>query len=117
MFKNGNVSVMVSDFKKEVQFYVETLGLKLQQEIDGHFALVEAPGLTIGLLHLPGEQGAQRATTGSMSIGLEVEELESAIETLKSRGVQFHDYVEGKAAQVANFSDPEGNPLYLVCNR
>lgn len=117
MFKSGNVSVMVADFKKAVQFYVETLGLKLQHEMGGHFALVEAPGLTIGLLHLAGEQGAQPGTSGGMSIGFEVEELESAIATLKSRGVEFHDYVEGKAAQVVHFSDPEGNTLYLVCNR
>ncbi|MFP7335901.1 hypothetical protein SFC23_21440 [Shouchella clausii] len=43
--------------------------------------------------------------------------MESAIETLKSRGVQFHDSVEGKAANVVHFNDPEGNTLYLVCNR
>ncbi|GIP26623.1 hypothetical protein J23TS9_17530 [Paenibacillus sp. J23TS9] len=117
MFKSGNVSVMVADLTKAVEFYVETLGLKLQHEMGGHFAQVEAPGLTIGLLHLDGEQGTQPQTSGSMSIGFEVEELELAIETLKSRGVEFHDYVEGKAAQVVHFSDPEGNTLYLVCNR
>lgn len=117
MFKSGNVSVPVADLKKAVQFYVETLGLKLQHEMGGHFAQVEAPGLTIGLLHLTGEQGIQPRTSGSMSIGFEVEEMESAIETLKSRGVQFYDYVEGQAAQVVHFSDPDGHTLYLVCNR
>ncbi|WP_248923981.1 VOC family protein [Paenibacillus hamazuiensis] len=117
MFKSGHVSVMVADFKKAVQFYVETLGLKLQHETDGHFAQVEAPGLTIGLLHLTGEQGMQPGTSGSMSIGFEVEELESAVETLKSRGVEFHDYVQGQAARLVHFSDPDGNTLYLICNR
>ncbi|MEC0240661.1 VOC family protein [Paenibacillus dokdonensis] len=117
MFKSANVTVMVTDLKKAVKYYVETLGLKLQHEMDGHFAQVEAPGLMIGLLHLAGEHGSQPETSGSMSIGFEVEDLESAIETLKSRGVEFHDYVEGKAAQVVHFSDTEGNILYLVCNR
>ncbi|TBL67979.1 VOC family protein [Paenibacillus thalictri] len=117
MFKSGNVTVMVADLKKAVKFYVETLGLKLQHEMDGHFAQVEAPGLTIGLLHLAGEHGLQPETSGSMSIGFEVEELDSAMETLKSRGVEFHNGVEGNAAQVIHFSDPEGNTLYLVYNR
>lgn len=117
MFKSGNVTVMVADLNKAVQFYVETLGLKLQHEPDGHFAQIEAPGLTIGLLHLAGEQVSEPVISGSMSIGFEVEDLESAIETLKSRGVEFHDAVEGKAAQVVHFSDPDGNTLYLVSSR
>lgn len=117
MFMGGNATILVADLKKAVKFYVETLGLKLQHEMDGHFVQVEAPGLTIGLLHLSGDQGVKPGTSGSMSIGFEVGELESAIETLKSRGVQFHDYVEGQAAQVVHFSDPEGNTLYMVRNR
>ncbi|GIN71697.1 hypothetical protein J14TS2_21720 [Bacillus sp. J14TS2] len=114
MFKSANVTVMVADLKRAVQFYVETLGLKLQNGMDEHFVQIEAPGLTIGLLHLAEEQESQPEKSGSMSIGFEVQELESAVETLKSRGVEFHDSVEGKAAQVVHFSDPEGNTLYLV---
>lgn len=117
MFKSGNVTVVVEDLQKAVKFYVETLGLKLQHEMDGHFAQIEAPGLTMGLLHLSGDEGVTPGTSGSMSIGFEVEEMEAAIATLKSRGVQFHHDVEGQAAQVVHFSDPEGNTLYLVCNR
>ena len=111
MFKSGNVSVMVADFKKAVQFYVETLGLKLTHEVEGHLAVVEVPGLTISLLYPPaGEQGK----SGSMSIGFEVQELESAVEILKSRGVEFQHFMEENATRLAHFSDPEGNPLYLI---
>jgi catechol 2,3-dioxygenase-like lactoylglutathione lyase family enzyme len=110
MFKSGNVSVMVADFKKAVQFYVETLGLKLTHQIEGHLAQVEAPGLTIWLLHPAGEQ----EKSGSISIGFEVQELESAIEILKSRGVEFQHFMEENATRLAHFSDPEGNPLYLI---
>lgn len=117
MLKSGNVTVMVADMKKAVQFYVDTLGLELQHEGDGHFVQVAAPGLTIGLLHLAGDHGSGPVKSGSMSIGFEVDDMESAIQTLKSRGVEFHDAVEGQAAQVVHFSDPEGNTLYLVCNR
>jgi catechol 2,3-dioxygenase-like lactoylglutathione lyase family enzyme len=118
MFKGGNVTVTVSDMNKSVKFYVETLGLTLQYEPDGHFAQIQAPGLTIGLLHLPGdpagESGSQDKPSGAMSIGFEVQDLESVVRTLESRGVRFHNSVDGKAAQVVHFSDPDGNTLYLV---
>lgn len=114
MFKSGNVSVMVADFKKAVQFYVETLGLKLTHQVEGHLAVVEAPGLTISLLYPAGEQGSPQGKSGSMSIGLEVQELESAVEILKSRGVEFQHMMEEAATRLAHFSDPEGNPLYLI---
>ncbi|MED4976300.1 VOC family protein [Heyndrickxia faecalis] len=52
MFTSANVTVTVADLKKTVQFYTETLGLKLQGEMDDHFVQIEAPRLTIGLLHL-----------------------------------------------------------------
>ncbi|AVD55983.1 MULTISPECIES: VOC family protein [Heyndrickxia] len=114
MFTSANVTVTVADLKKTVQFYTETLGLKLQGEMDDHFVQIEAPRLTIGLLHLTGERNAQSAKSESMSIGFVVQDLEAAIKTLKSHGVKFHDYVEGKAAQVVHFNDPDGNTLYLV---
>ncbi|MDQ0188898.1 VOC family protein [Alicyclobacillus cycloheptanicus] len=117
MFKSANVTVMTADMKRAIQFYVETLGLKLLDEFEGHFAQVQAPGLTIGLLHIEGEQGPTPAPSGSMSIGFEVESLSAAMETLKSRGVEFHDPVDGEAAQVVHFNDPDGNTLYLVRSR
>lgn len=117
MFKSGNVTIMVADFKKAVQFYVETLGLQLQHQVEGHFAQVEAPGLTIGLLHPTGEQGVQPGKSESISIGFEVQELESAIEVLKSRGVEFQHIMENNGTRLAHFNDPDGNPLYLICNR
>lgn len=117
MFKSGNVTVMAADMKKSIRFYVETLGLKLQDETEDHFALVKAPGIMIGLLHIAGEPSSQPENSGSMSIGFEVDDLESATSTLKTRGIDFHDSVDGEEARVVHFNDPDGNLLYLVCNR
>ena len=114
MFKSGNVTVMVSDFAKAKHFYVEMLGLKLQHQVEGHIAVVEAPGLAISLLHPRGEHGSQPVAGGSISIGFEVEELESVVEKLKSRGVEFQHIMEEPATRLAHFSDPDGNPLYLI---
>ena len=114
MFKSGNVSIMAADFKKAVQFYVETLELKLTHQVEGHLAVVEAPGLTISLLYTAGEQRSQQVKSGSMSIGFEVQNLESAMEILKSRGVEFQHFMEENATRLAHFCDPDGHPLYLI---
>ncbi|MDF2963320.1 MAG: Glyoxalase-like domain protein [Paenibacillus sp.] len=113
MFKNGNVTVMVTDLNKAVQFYVDTLGLKLHYQVEGHWAQVEAPGLTIGL-HPNGENGAQPGTSDSLSIGFEPHDFNQSLETLQSRGIVFAGVMEDKATRIAPFRDPDGNPLYLV---
>jgi len=114
MFKSGHVSVMVADLKQAVRFYVETLGLKLTHQVEGHLAVVEVPGLTISFIYSAGEQSSEQGKSQNMSIGLEVQDLDSAVELLKSRGVQFQHITEEKATRLAHFSDPEGNPLYLI---
>ena len=53
LFKNANVTLMVRDFEKSLQFYTETLGLRLQNRWKNEFAEVEGPGLTIGLHPIP----------------------------------------------------------------
>jgi predicted enzyme related to lactoylglutathione lyase len=113
LFKSGNVTVMVSDLHRAVQFYAETLGLRLQYEVQGHWAQIEAPGLTIGL-HPAGEHGSRSGKSESLSIGFEVDDLVAATETLQSRGVVFSPVMEDKATRIAYFSDPDGNSLYLV---
>lgn len=113
LYKNGNVTVMVSDLSKAVQFYVETLELKLQYEVPGHWAQIEAPGLTIGL-HPANEHGSKPGKSESLSIGLEVQNLSAVITTLQERNVVFAPIMEDKATRIAYFGDPDGNPLYLI---
>ncbi|MDP4104729.1 MAG: VOC family protein [Bacillota bacterium] len=114
MFKSGFVTIIVDDLKKAEHFYVETLGLKVQFQVEGHLVQVEAPGLTIGLLHPREGQDSQPRKSGSIHIGLEVQELESAIKLLQSRGIEFQPIMEEEATRLVYFSDPEGNSLYLI---
>lgn len=114
MFKSGFVTVVVDDLKQAEQFYVETLGLRVQFQVEGHLVQVEAPGLTIQLLHPREGQDSYSGKSGNVHIGLEVQELESAIHLLKSRGVAFQPVMEEEATRLVYFSDPEGNPLYLI---
>lgn len=114
MFKSASVTIVVDDLKKAEQFYVETLGLKVQFKVEGHLVQVEAPGLTIGLIHPREGQDSPQGKSGRMHIGLEVQELDSAIKLLEPRGVEFQPIMEEEATRIAYFSDPEGNPLYLI---
>ncbi|WP_428912295.1 VOC family protein [Niallia sp. Krafla_26] len=114
MFKNASVTIVVDDLKKAEQFYVETLGFEVQFQVEGHLIQVEARGLSIGLVHPREGQNSFPGQSGSVHIGLEVQDLESAIELLQSRGVDFQAIMEEEATRIAYFSDPEGNPLYLI---
>ena len=113
MMKEGNVTVMVANMNRSIQFYTEALGLKLKYRHGDDWAEVEAPGLTIGL-HLAGKVGPQPGKSESLSIGFTVEKIDAAIGTLKKKGVTFSPHrVDEGPVLLAFFSDPDGNPLYL----
>jgi len=114
MFRYANVTVMVSDLERAVQFYTRTLGLSLKNRYGNEFAEVEAPGLTIGL-HPSIEHGPSPGRSESLSIGLGVEDLDKAMNELRNRGVQFlPNVIEDGALRIAYFTDPDNNLLYLA---
>ena len=91
-------------------FCMTVLGLKLARQFGEHWVEVEAPGVRIGL-HPGGTTLTE--TSRSMSIGLGVEDLSAAMKTLSERGVKF-GRVHGSERRIADFADPDGNPLYLI---
>ena len=113
MFKSGNVTVMVSDLDKAVNFYTKILGLKLKLHAKGNWATITAPGIAIGL-HPASEHGPQPGKSESLSIGLEVENLSKAMEELKEKGIKFGYVMDDKEVKLAFFKDPDNNPLYLA---
>ncbi len=113
MFTEANVTVMVSDLDRAIQFYTEALGLVLKQRAGDGWAVITAPGLTIGL-HRVTAHGPQPGQAGSLSIGLGVADLDTAMTALKAKGVQFAPHIsEDGPARLAFFGDPDHNPLYL----
>lgn len=112
MYIGGNVTLMVADFERSVRFYTETLGLTLKARFGDGWAEVEAPGLTIGL-HPAGEHGPQPGQAGSISIGLEVEDLDAAMAALRDKGVEFQRTFGDGPRRFASFMDPDQTGLYL----
>jgi len=112
MFSGANLTIMVSDFDRAVRFYTETLGLTLKFRAGDDWAEVEAPGVAIGL-H-PSGGHSPTGGGGGMSLGLMVADIESAIATLKDKGVDFpQGWQPSGNLRMANFADPDGTPLYL----
>jgi catechol 2,3-dioxygenase-like lactoylglutathione lyase family enzyme len=114
MFTQANVTLMVADLDRAVQFYTDGLGLKLGFRAGNDWAQVEAPGLTIGL-HPAGDTPKTTNASSQMSIGFQVAKLETAVEELRRRGVTIDQPVrEGGVDRIVSFADPDGIPLYLI---
>ena len=114
MLKKGNATVYVSDVDSALVFYNEILGMKIKSHWGKDFAELEMNGLTIGLHPAP-KKGPRPGTSGSISLGFEVENLDSTVTELKAKGVKFHgSLVDDGPVRLAFFGDPDGNSLYLT---
>jgi catechol 2,3-dioxygenase-like lactoylglutathione lyase family enzyme len=113
MLKAGNVTVLVSDLDRAINFYTQILGLKLDNRYENEWAEIIAPGLTIGL-HPVMEHGPQPGKSESLSIGFTVDSLNEEMSILKSRGIIFSpNIVEDGPVRIAFFTDPDKTPLYI----
>src|SRR4051812_48264543 len=109
MFKSAFATIVVANMDRALTFYTATLGLRAGTR-DDNFALVHAPGVTIGL-HPKPEQA--KLPQGNLSIGFEVEDIETVVRLLTARAVVFARF-ENDEAKFAFFADPDGAPLYLI---
>ncbi len=115
MISGGNATIYVGDMDRAVEFYTETLGLKLHDRFEHEWAAVDAGnGFLIGL-HPASPDGPEPGKAGSIQVGLFVDQpLEEVQETFADRGVTFTGpIVNDQAVRLAFFTDPDGNLLYL----
>ncbi len=103
-----NVTIMVKDFDKSIQFY-ESIGLKLKQRWESYYAMVETTGLTIGI-H-PG--GDDNSSSGTVSIGFMIEDINDAKALLAKNDITGK-YEDGGSGTYLHFKDPDGTILYFV---
>jgi predicted enzyme related to lactoylglutathione lyase len=114
MFQQCNVTLMVSDMDRAIQFYTGGLGLALGYRAGNDWAQVQAPGLTIGL-HPAREQARTGDRDRRMSLGFQVSNIEQAIAELRQRGVAIPDQIQESAVdRLVEFTDLDGTPLYLI---
>jgi catechol 2,3-dioxygenase-like lactoylglutathione lyase family enzyme len=107
------VGVPVTDRKRAVEFYGETLGLERNERAHEEWPEFETGNLTI-LLTTP-EQTGTPFSPSTTAIALRVPDVEAAMARLKGAGVEFGTdaaYDSG-VCHMAFFKDPDGNALIL----
>ncbi len=107
------VQLQVADLDRAIDFYTNTMGLKLELRNEAlQWARIDPgiPGVTIGL------GVGEHPGSGSASINLGVGRIEEARAILESRGVVFDGptlNIPG-VVQLADFKDPDGNRIRLA---
>jgi len=116
-----NVRYIVSDVDTVIPFYADMLGFKVEMHPAPGFASLSRGDLQL-LLNRPGAGGAGQAMPGGQQpvpggwnrIQIEVENLEAAVEKLKSAGGRFrNEIVTGNGGKQILIEDPSGNPIEL----
>jgi catechol 2,3-dioxygenase-like lactoylglutathione lyase family enzyme len=106
---SSNVTLMVGDMDRSIAFY-ECIGLKLKQRWNNHYAMLEGPGITLGI-H-PG--GDDRSSSGTVSIGFMVSDTGEAKALLERLGIEYRDSAGEQSGNFCHFEDPDGTALYFV---
>lgn len=112
----GQIAIPVSDLERAVKFYRDVLGMQFLFQAPPGLAFFNCGGVRL-LLDVPAKgQPNQYASI----IYYKVDDLPSAVETLKSRGVSFQQEPELVAKMpdhelwMAFLKDPDGNMLALM---
>ena len=114
--KIGQIAIPVADLERAVAFYRDVLGVKFLFQAPPGLAFFDCGGVRL-MLDVPAkEQENQYASI----VYYKVEDLPSAYETLKARGVIFEQAPELVAKMpdhelwMAFLKDPDGNMLGLM---
>lgn len=99
---------MVHDMDRSIKFY-ESLGLTLKQRWDNHYAMISAPGLTIGLHPAEGDD----LNSGTVSIGFMVNDIDPVKTRFEREKISYTEE-DGKSGYYVHFCDPDGTLLYFV---
>lgn len=114
------VRYQVKDVGRSVDFYTRKLGFKLDQKHLPAFAQVSSGNLKL-ILSGPGASGSRPMPDGHAQepggwnrIVLQIADLASRIEALKSAGLHFRNQMEvGPGGKQILLEDPDGNPIEL----
>lgn len=112
----GQIAIGVKDLERATAFYRDVLGLR--------FLFTAPPGMAFfdcgGVRLLLGEAVVGGEDPGSNVLYYFVDDIQSAVETLRLRGVGFEKdpamiaRLEDREVWLAEFNDSEGNPAALM---
>lgn len=114
--KIGQIAIPVSDLERAVAFYRDVLGMKFLFQAPPGLAFFDCGGVRL-MLDVPAKE---QDNSYASIIYYKVEDLPTAFETLKARGVIFEQAPELVAKMpdhelwMAFLKDPDGNMLGLM---
>jgi len=102
-----HVTIMVKNMDRAINFYL-SIGMSLKDRWGDHYAMVTAPGITIGLHPSTG-----KTSSGTVSVGFAITDLAEARSVLKNHQVDFKESND-KSGIYLHFTDRDGTQLYYV---
>jgi catechol 2,3-dioxygenase-like lactoylglutathione lyase family enzyme len=104
------VGIPSTDGERSRRFYVETLGLRPDDNSWNEFWA----GDTCFAIWYPAQFGVEFQPQGNSIVLLHVDDVLSARAELEAKGVEFDgETFDTGVCHMANFTDPDGNPLTL----
>jgi len=104
------VGIPSSDAERSRQFYVDTLGLRPDDNARYEFWV----GDTCFAIWQPAQFGVEYQPQANSIVLLRVDDVPTARAELEAKGVQFDgETFDTGVCHMANFADPDGNPLTL----
>lgn len=104
------VAVPSTDADRSRAFYVETLGLRPDEEADYEFWVDD----TCFAIWEPANQGMEFSPQKAAHLALHVDDIEAARAELEAKGVDFFgETFDTGVCFMALFADPDGNSLML----
>ena len=107
-------TLIVKDMDESIKFYTEVMGLEIDSRHNPF------PGLTITLLKGEGDAMIElikntENETGLFSVGMEVEDIDTTVKELKSKGVKItQEPTPITVGTLAFLEDPNGAKIALI---
>ncbi len=124
MFKRiDHVEIVPSNLERALNFYTEILGFKIQSRRKSErtplqeLVFIELGGTLIEMFSVkaPAPLSTEQWQVGCRKIALEVEDMDKAIEYLKTKGVEISQQpASGGTSKSAQIKDPDGLSIQLV---
>jgi len=116
----ATIRYLVGDVERSVAFYTMNLGFRLDQNMAPAFARVSQGDLTLWLAGpqssaaRPMPDGRHPEPGGWNRFVIELEDIETRVEEMKSAGLRFrNEVVKGPGGKQILLEDPDGNVVEL----
>ena len=116
----ATIRYLVGDVERSVAFYTTNLGFRLDQNMAPAFARVSLGDLTLWLAGpqssaaRPMPDGRHPEPGGWNRFVIELEDIETRVEEMKSAGLRFrNEVVKGPGGKQILLEDPDGNVVEL----